>query len=243
MFCSKCGKEIGEGLRFCTFCGTPVKRSNAQDSGYEPAPVYEEKYEPQTNEKPSASQQSQPKQQGDVADVLKKSMASGGLFNALAGISFGVILIYWISVFLDKFSEYKDDYLVQLAELEYGYIFYILFFLIALAVCVKGLINVLANNKSTKSLLDNKYVAPIAKTKFSTLACMGVLFAESALLEIIRKIIGDDINVLDCADLEIIMYKVCFFYKDIIQTGLWVSLAMLIIGVLANNANKSQQSK
>ena len=72
---------------------------------------------------------------------------------------------------------------------------------------------------------------------------MGVLFAESALLEIIRKIIGDDINVLDCADLEIIMYKVCFFYKDIIQTGLWFSLAMLIIGVLANNANKSQQSK
>jgi len=225
MFCSNCGKELGEGMRFCTFCGTPVS-------------------EPEENAEPKKVQQySVSHQQGDIADVLKKSMASGGLINALFGIAFGVILIYWISVFFDKLTDYKEDYLVQFCELEYGYIFYVLFFVIAIAACIKGLINVFANSKATKSLVENKYLSPIVKTKFSTMACMGVLLVENAILEIIRKIIGDDISYMDSGEFEIVIYKICFLYKDVIKTSLWVSLVILIIGFLMNSINKSKQSE
>lgn len=225
MFCSNCGKELSEGLHFCTFCGTPVS-------------------EPEENAEPKKDQQnSVSHQQGDIADVLKKSMASGGLFNALSGIAFGVILIYWISVFFDKLSAYKEDYIVQFCELEYGYIFYVLFFIIAIAVCIKGLVNILANSKATKSLVENKYLAPISKTKFSTMACMGVLLVENAILEIIRKIIGDEISYMDSEEFKIVMFKICYLYKDVIKTSLWISLVILIIGVLANSINKSKQSE
>lgn len=225
MFCSNCGKELGEGLRFCTFCGTPVSEPK-------------EKSETKKDQQDSASHQ-----QGDIADVLKKSLASGGLFNALSGIAFGVILVYWISAFLDKFSDYKEDYIVQFCELEYGYIFYVLFFMIAIAVCVKGLVNVFANIKATKSLVENKYLAPIAKTKFSTMACMGVLLVENAILEITRKIIGEDITYMDSEEFVIVIFKICYLYKDVVKTSLWISLVILAIGFLANSINKSKQSE
>lgn len=225
MFCSNCGKELGEGLRFCTFCGTPVSEPK-------------EKSETKKDQQDSASHQ-----QGDIADVLKKSLASGGLFNALSGIAFGVILVYWISAFLDKFSDYKEDYIVQFCELEYGYIFYVLFFMIAIAVCVKGLVNVFANIKATKSLVENKYLAPIAKTKFSTMACMGVLLVENAILEITRKIIGEDITYMDSEEFVIVIFKICYLYKDVVKTSLWISLVILAIGFFANSINKSKQSE
>ena len=75
------------------------------------------------------------------------------------------------------------------------------------------------------------------------MACMGVLLVENAILEIIRKIIGDEISYMDSEEFKIVMFKICYLYKDVIKTSLWISLVILIIGVLANSINKSKQGE
>lgn len=42
MFCSKCGKEIGEGMSYCANCGSPVATSNTVKP-VAPAPVNQPK--------------------------------------------------------------------------------------------------------------------------------------------------------------------------------------------------------
>ena len=42
MFCSKCGKEIGEGMSYCANCGSPVSTSNTVKP-VAPAPVNQPK--------------------------------------------------------------------------------------------------------------------------------------------------------------------------------------------------------
>lgn len=118
-FCTNCGKEIADGIAFCTECGTPAPAdkpsfesetviaaeaveprqetpsfaTSQQPQSYQPQKEYQP---PQNNQPQQAYQPPMPYQQADAQQEIKPK---GGKYGVLStGAFFGLILLFAIPV-------------------------------------------------------------------------------------------------------------------------------------------------
>jgi hypothetical protein len=92
-FCTNCGKEITEGVAYCTGCGTPIAAEEAKSPQAEPE-VKQESQAAQEKERPQPAYTAspQPAYQAQALPIAEKSN------TVSTGYFFGMMFLYTIPV-------------------------------------------------------------------------------------------------------------------------------------------------
>ena len=96
MYCTKCGKQIADSAKFCTFCGAPIKNKQDDNNVQHQAQIVESQQNPQKSK---------------LGLIL--GIVFGVLFLCVAGIGVSLFVTGYaqeqIGIFIGKFSGNKED--------------------------------------------------------------------------------------------------------------------------------------
>lgn len=95
-FCTNCGKEIAEGVAFCTECGTPVSAEEPKSVQSEPVAEQEIKPEQPVYTAPAPVQKTQTAAQQPVYQAPAPQSEKSGIVST--GYFFGMMFVYAIPV-------------------------------------------------------------------------------------------------------------------------------------------------
>ena len=93
MFCSKCGKQVRDGMNYCTNCGEPVKK----DEGGVNLKKYDDKVSSAAT-LPHGNVSGKSNTEGNKAKKTKKNKGVKIVFITIAGIILALLLILFALV-------------------------------------------------------------------------------------------------------------------------------------------------